>query len=83
MMKSLIEDAIGPATRGDIEILRAFSRAFHMIDDPNEWWKRPATVAGLMRFWAMPEAVKRARGFYPPKFGPERAEMFAKLNLAA
>src|SRR6202000_1768447 len=30
-IKSLIEDAIGPATRGDIEILRAFSRAFHMI----------------------------------------------------
>ncbi len=83
MMKSLIEDAIGPATRGDIDILRAFSRAFHMIDDPNIWWKSPATVAGLMRFWAMPKRVKLERGFYPPKFGPERAEMFARLKLAA
>ena len=82
-IKSLIEDAIGPATRGDIEILRAFSRAFHMIDDPNDWWRNPATVAGILRFWAMPKGFKRARGFYPPKFGPQRAQMLAKLNLAA
>lgn len=81
-IKSLIEDAISPATRGDIDILRAFSRAFHMIDDPNAWWKRPDVVAKLMAFWATPERLKRARGFYPPKFGPERAEMFARLKLA-
>jgi 2-polyprenyl-6-methoxyphenol hydroxylase-like FAD-dependent oxidoreductase len=82
-LKSLVEDAIGPATRGDIEIFRAFSRTFHMIDDPNDWWRNPATVAGILRFWAMPKTVKRARGFYPPKFGPERAQMLARLNLAA
>ena len=82
-LKSLVEDAIAPATRGDIDILRAFSRTFHMIDDPNDWWRNPATVAGILRFWAMPKTVKRARGFYPPKFGPERAQMLAKLNLAA
>ena len=82
-LKSLVEDAIGPATRGNIEILRAFSRTFHMIDDPNDWWRNPATVAGILRFWAMPKNLKRARGFYPPKFGPERAQMLAKLNLAA
>jgi 2-polyprenyl-6-methoxyphenol hydroxylase-like FAD-dependent oxidoreductase len=82
-IKSLVEDAIGPATRGDIEILRALSRAFHMIDDPNAWLKKPSTVAGVLRFWAMPKNLKRARGFYPPKFGPERAQMLAKLNLAA
>jgi len=81
MIKSLLEDAIGPATRGDINVLRAFSRAFHMIDDPNDWWKRPDVVAKLMTIWATPKAWKRARGFYPPKFGPERAEMFAKLEL--
>jgi 2-polyprenyl-6-methoxyphenol hydroxylase-like FAD-dependent oxidoreductase len=83
MMKSFVEDAIGPATRGDVEILRAMSRAFHMIDDPTAWLKKPATLAGVMRFWAMPEKTKRARGFYPPKFGPERAQMLSKLNLTA
>jgi flavin-dependent dehydrogenase len=81
-LKSLVEDAIGPATRGNINVLRAFSRTFHMIDDPNDWWRSPATVAGILRFWAMPKALKCARGFYPPKFGPERAQMLAKLNLA-
>jgi 2-polyprenyl-6-methoxyphenol hydroxylase-like FAD-dependent oxidoreductase len=82
MIKSLLEDAIGPATRGDIAVLRAFSRAFHMIDDPNAWLKRPETVARLLGFWAIPKGIKRARGYYPPKFGPERAEMIAKLQLA-
>jgi 2-polyprenyl-6-methoxyphenol hydroxylase-like FAD-dependent oxidoreductase len=81
-VKSLIEDAIGPATRGDIVVLRGFSRAFHMIDDPNDWWKRPDMVARLLGIWALPKSYKRARGFYPPKFGPERAEMISKLNLA-
>ncbi|MBV9991997.1 MAG: FAD-dependent oxidoreductase [Alphaproteobacteria bacterium] len=80
-IKSLVEDAIGPATRGDIGTLRAFSRAFHMIDDPNEWWKKPGTVARLLGFWATPERIKRERGFYPPKFGPERAEMLERLQL--
>lgn len=82
-MRSFVEDAIGPATRGDIDILRALSRAFHMIDDPTAWLKNPATLAGVMRFWAMPQKTKRARGFYPPKFGPERGQMLSKLNLAA
>jgi hypothetical protein len=54
-----------------------------MIDDPSAWLKKPSTLAGVMRYWAMPEKTKRARGFYPPKFGPERAEMLSNLNLAA
>ncbi len=83
VIKGLVEGAIEPATRSDIEILRAFSRTFHMIDDPNAWWKRPATVAGLLRIWAIPKAAKRARGLYPPSFGPDRVTMLAKLNLAA
>ncbi len=83
MVKSFVEDAIGPATRADIDILRAFSRNFHMIDDPDDWWKQPQVVAGLMRIWAMPKLLKQACGYYPPRFGPDRAEMFAKLDLAA
>jgi 2-polyprenyl-6-methoxyphenol hydroxylase-like FAD-dependent oxidoreductase len=83
MMKSFVEDAIGPASRADVDILRAMSRAFHMIDDPTAWLKKPSTLAAIMRYWAMPEKAKRARGFYPPKFGPERAQMLSKLNLAA
>lgn len=80
---SLVEDAINPATRGDLETLRAFSRAFHMIDLPNQWLKNPAAIVQLLQFWATPKHAKQSRGFYPPKFGPDRAQMLAKLNLAA
>ena len=78
-----MDDAIGPATRGDVDVLRGFSRAFHMIDDPADWLKRPSIFAKLMAFWAMPQGVKRARGLYPPSFGPTRREMLAKLDIAA
>jgi len=83
LARSFIEDAIGPATRGDLEVLRGFSRAFHMIDDPTEWLKRPQILAKVLAFWAMPKAVKQAKGFYPPKAGPERSTLFEKLDLAA
>lgn len=83
LARSFVEDALGPATRGDLEVLRSFSRAFHMIDDPTEWLKRPAILAKVLAFWAMPKASKQTRGLYPSKVGPERREMFAKLDLAA
>ena len=83
LARSFVDDALGPATRGDLEVLRGFSRAFHMIDDPSEWLKRPAILAKLFAFWAMPKSAKQARGLYPPKTGPERQEMFSKLKLAA
>jgi len=31
--------------------------------------------------WVTPKATKQKRDLYPPKAGPERAEMFAKLNI--
>ncbi len=83
VVKSFVEDALGPATRGDIDVLRGFSRAFHMIEDPSEWLKRPSLLAKLMAFWAMPKAAKLARGYYPPPLGPSRAELFAKLAIPA
>jgi 2-polyprenyl-6-methoxyphenol hydroxylase-like FAD-dependent oxidoreductase len=81
LAKSFIEDALLPATRGDLAVLRASSRAFHMISDPVAWLKQPAMLARILRFWAMPTSRKRAAGFYPPEFGPKRHEMFARLGL--
>ncbi len=83
LARSFVDDAIGPASRGDVDVLRGFSRAFHMIDDPADWLKRPSIFAKLMAFWAMPQTVKRARGLYPPSFGPTRREMLEKLDIAA
>jgi 2-polyprenyl-6-methoxyphenol hydroxylase-like FAD-dependent oxidoreductase len=83
LVRSFLEDALTPATRGDLEVLRGFIRAFHMIDDPTEWLKQPQIVAKVMSYWAIPRPFKVSRNLYPPKVGPERHELFAKLKLAA
>jgi flavin-dependent dehydrogenase len=83
MTKSFVEDAVGPATRSDIHLMRDFSRAFHMIDQPSDWIKKPSNIAKLMAIWATTKKVKEQRLLYAPKAGPDRAEMFAKLNIAA
>ena len=54
-----------------------------MIDDPTEWLKQPQIVAKVVAYWAMPRSFKMSRNLYPPKVGPERRELFAKLKLAA
>jgi 2-polyprenyl-6-methoxyphenol hydroxylase-like FAD-dependent oxidoreductase len=83
LARSFVEDALGPATRGDLDVLRGFSRAFHMIDDPTAWMKQPQIMAKVLAFWAMPKSAKQSRGLYPPSAGPTRAEMLTKLGLAA
>jgi 2-polyprenyl-6-methoxyphenol hydroxylase-like FAD-dependent oxidoreductase len=83
IMKSFAEDGLLPAQRGDVEVARALTRIFHMLDEPQTLLKRPGIVARILRVWAMSKSRKKARDFYPPKFGPERAEMFARLGLAA
>jgi hypothetical protein len=80
--KSFIENGIVPASRGDLHVSRALSRSFHMLDAPAAWMKEPDVMARIMRIWSMPERTKRARGFYPPEFGPKRGEMLARLGLS-
>ncbi|HEY4124873.1 MAG TPA: hypothetical protein VGM36_09680 [Rhizomicrobium sp.] len=83
MAKSFIEDGLVPAIRGDMTVLRAFSRGFHMLDDPTNWMKRPEIIATILKFWRMPKTEKRTRGYYPPVLGPTRTEMLTKLGIAA
>jgi 2-polyprenyl-6-methoxyphenol hydroxylase-like FAD-dependent oxidoreductase len=80
--KSFVEDALIPATRGDLEVSRASSHAFHMTAHPVDWLKRPSILARLIKIWAMPKSMKRARNYYPPSFGPVRSEMLARLGIA-
>ena len=82
LMKSFIEDAITPAARGDLAVLRASSRAFHMIDDPVAWLRKPTIMARILSTWVTPAAIKRARDLYPPELGPARGEMLGRLGLA-
>lgn len=82
IMKSFVEDAIGPATRGDLVVARASSRAFHMFGDPTAWLKNPAILARILRMWATPKTRKRAGQLYPPALGPNRHEMLHDIGLA-
>ena len=82
IVKSFIEDAITPATRGDLAVARASARAFHMFGDPTAWLQNPAMLARILRFWAMPKARKRAGRLYPPSPGPNRQEMLSEIGLA-
>jgi len=81
VIRSFAEDAITPALRGDVELLRGFMRAFHMLDKPSEFMRNPANVAKIMGVWA--RGKKRNAPYYPPKLGPDRQEMMALLNLPA
>jgi len=81
LMKSFAEDAIAPAIRSNPALLRAFMRGFHMLEPSTAWLKRPATLGAVLGTWATPKALKQK--YYPPKLGPDRAEMFAALELPA
>ncbi len=81
VMKSFLEDAVGPASRSDLEVLRALMRPFHMLEGPTEWTKRAPIMARVLKTWATPKAFKRR--YYLPELGPERASMLRTLGLAA
>ncbi len=83
IMKSFLEDGVTPATRGDLAVSRASSRAFHMIEDPVAWLKDPRIMARIIRMWATPRFRKKILGLYPPTLGPTRMEMLERLQIAA
>ncbi|HJW42774.1 MAG TPA: hypothetical protein VJ476_16290 [Rhizomicrobium sp.] len=83
MARSFTEDGLMPAQRGDVEVSRALSRVFHMLDEPTAFLKRPAIMARILSHWAMSKAEKERRGLYPPKAGPDRAGMLKLLKIAA
>lgn len=83
IMKSFTEDALMPAQRGNVDVSRAMSRVFHMLDEPQAMLRNPRVLAGVLGMWATSGAEKRRRGLYPAKMGPDRAGMMKLLNIAA
>jgi 2-polyprenyl-6-methoxyphenol hydroxylase-like FAD-dependent oxidoreductase len=79
-IKSFVEDAINPATRGDMKVLRAVMRPFQMLEAPSVWLRNPYIVGRVLWMWMKPKSAKAQ--FYVPKLGPERAEMLRELNVA-
>ena len=78
LTRSFVEDGIGYAIRQDVDLLRAFLRGFHMLEDPNAWLRRPANIAKVMRYWASGGAKSAPL----PPLGPKRDALFATLGLS-
>lgn len=81
LRQSLVREGVIPAMRGDLDVVRAAARAFHMIDPPISWRKRPGLFARVLWMWAKPKSFKRAARLYPASQGPERREMLAVIGL--
>jgi hypothetical protein len=77
LIKSFAEDAVGPATRADLGVLRAVMKGFHMLATPAAWLTDPRTIAYVLGTWLKPRSAK----LYPPKLGPGRTEMLTELGL--
>lgn len=79
--KSFVEDAMMTAIRGEITLMRAFMRGFHMIDEPGKWMKSPGNVVMVLRYWL--KSKKSKADLYPPRLGPKRNDMMKALGLSA
>lgn len=78
-IKSFVEDAVNPATRGDMKVLRALMRPFQMLEAPSNWLRNPVIVARVVWMWMKPRSAKAH--LYTPKLGPSRSEMLQQLIL--
>lgn len=83
LIKSFAEDAVMPAARADMRVMRDIMRGFHMIDEPGKWMKKPRNIKTVLRYWLKSKKSKEAADLYPPKMGPQRTEMMALLGLSA
>jgi hypothetical protein len=82
LKQSLIDHGLSPAMQGDLSIVRAQARAFHMLDPPISWKKRPALFARVLWMWAVPRASKQRAQLYGPPPGPGRDQILTRLGCA-
>jgi 2-polyprenyl-6-methoxyphenol hydroxylase-like FAD-dependent oxidoreductase len=80
LRRAFVQHGLVPAMRGDLAVRRAFLRDFHMLEPPGKALRRPGIWLRILRFWLRGE--KRNASLYPPRSGPERAEMRRLLGLA-
>ena len=81
LLRGFLDDGVTIAIRRDVDLLRAAMRAFHMLDPPRAWLRRPGNLAKILAVWAR---GRRANAhLYPGHRGPDRTEMFATLGLNA
>ncbi|MFZ5930805.1 MAG: FAD-dependent oxidoreductase [Pseudomonadota bacterium] len=80
LARRFFEDGIRPASRGDIKVMRALMRGFHMLENPNLALQDPDILLRIGRY------LLRGRGrnaaLLGPPLGPERNVMMEKLSLS-
>jgi 2-polyprenyl-6-methoxyphenol hydroxylase-like FAD-dependent oxidoreductase len=81
LIQGFLDDGVRIALRGDVALLRAAMRDFHMIDPPGVWLRRPGTFLKILLWWA--KGRRRNAYLYPPPLGPCREEMMRQAGVAA
>ncbi|HEY1425577.1 MAG TPA: FAD-dependent oxidoreductase, partial [Caulobacteraceae bacterium] len=80
LASSFAREGMAAAVREDPELMRQALRAFHMLDPPGRWAKRPAVLAKAARTWIR-RKLARAEPIVAAA-GPRRGEMFTRLGLS-
>lgn len=79
LTKYFLEDGIRPASRGDIKVMRALMRGFHMLENPALALQDPEI------FWRIGRYMLRGRKRNAPliglPIGPDRSAMMERLGL--
>ncbi|MCK9991535.1 MAG: hypothetical protein Dbin4_00055 [Alphaproteobacteria bacterium] len=81
MARRFFEQGIRPASRGDIKVMRALMRGFHMLENPNMALQNPEIILRIGRFLLRGGA--RNAALLGPPIGPARNVMMEKLSLAS
>jgi hypothetical protein len=74
----VFRDGLLPALRSDIQVVRAFMRAFNLLAPPDLLMRDPALVGCVLAAWR-----ERDRRAPAETQGPEREEMLELLRRAA
>ena len=77
---SFVRDGLTVAVRSDPDLLRQALRSFHMLELPMKLQSQPMTLVKGLAAWSRGRAANAA--FQPPRAGPDRGEMFARLSLS-
>ena len=81
LLRGFQEDGVAIAVRQDVGMLREAMRAFHMLEAPRAWLRKPGNLVKILAVWARGRRANAA--LYAAKPGPDRATMFAALGLDA
>ena len=79
LTRKFFEEGIRPASRGDIKVMRALMRGFHMLENPNFALQDPDILLRITRY--LLRGRRRNAGLLGPPLGPERAAMLALLDI--